>query len=172
MDILEEIKSKTSIDIDRMMKRLELELKTKKCMRTETDECIRTEKDECIEFEGADVQELMQYCIYDTMLIILDVTHLRRIDESLYSIWVAMAKDYWFLNKYDVLILSKEERQKREEMKVKSIAIGDTTTTFADTSSQVEINGIMYNTGTIDFSKNFLLEKYKKDLNRHRRLRW
>ena len=57
-------------------------------------------------------------------------------------------------------------------MKIKSIAVGDTTTTFADTQNQVEINGVTYSTGTINFDTDILVEKYKKDLYRHRKMRW
>ena len=49
---------------------------------------------------------------------------------------------------------------------------GDTTTTFADTSSQIEINGTTYNTGTVDFDEDILVEKYKKALYENRRMRW
>ena len=56
-------------------------------------------------------------------------------------------------------------------MKVKSIQEGDTTVDFADATS-VNINGIIYNTGTLEFSEDALVEKYKKDLYRHRKMRW
>lgn len=56
-------------------------------------------------------------------------------------------------------------------MKVKSIQEGDTTVDFADATS-VNINGIIYNTGTLEFSEDVLVEKYKKDLYRHRKMRW
>ena len=87
------------------------------------------------------------------------------------------AKDYWYLNKYDNQFVtsgssSESSSEESSNIKIKSIQAGDTTTTFADTSSQININGTTYNTGTIDFSEDILVEKYKKDLYRHRKMRW
>ena len=83
-----------------------------------------------------------------------------------------MTKDYWYLNGYDKLFASKAEEDSKSNVKVKSVQIGDTTTTFVDKTSQVEINGIIYNTGTVNYSEDGLIEKYKKDLYRHRKMRW
>lgn len=83
-----------------------------------------------------------------------------------------MTKDYWYLNGYDKLFASKSEEDSKSNVKVKSVQIGDTTTTFVDKTSQVEINGIVYNTGTVNYSEDGLIEKYKKDLYRHRKMRW
>ena len=78
------------------------------------------------------------------------------------------------LSLYDKLFnnTSEEEGNSKSNVKVKSLQIGDTTTTFADTTSQVEINGITYSTGTVEYSEDGLIEKYKKDLYRHRKMRW
>ena len=73
---------------------------------------------------------------------------------------------------YDKLFASKSEEDSKSNVKVKSVQIGDTTTTFVDKTSQVEINGIVYNTGTVNYSEDGLIEKYKKDLYRHRKMRW
>ena len=85
-----------------------------------------------------------------------------------------MTKDYWYLNKYDKLFVKNIDINSDENsnVKIKSIQIGDTTTTFADTSSQIEINGTTYNTGTVDFDEDILVEKYKKALYENRRMRW
>ena len=85
-----------------------------------------------------------------------------------------MVKDYWYLNKYDKLFIKDTDinSDANSNMKIKSVQIGDTTTTFADTSSQIDINGTTYNTGTVDFDEDILVEKYKKDLYRHRKMRW
>lgn len=148
---LENIKSKvTHIDIDELVTRLKMELKLNEI----ADETQR-----------ANAIILLEYALYDTLLIILDVTHLRKIDDSLYSIWIGMIKDYWYLNRYDKLINPTEE----EITNVSSIKEGDTQVNF---SNSININGITYSTGTIEFDKNILVEKYKKDLYRHRKLRW
>ena len=87
----------------------------------------------------------VEYSLLDTLVIILDTTHQSKIPDGLYT---------------------------KSNVKVKSVQIGDTTTTFVDKTSQVEINGIIYNTGTVNYSEDGLIEKYKKDLYRHRKMRW
>ena len=87
-----------------------------------------------------------------------------------------MTKDYWYLNKYDTLFQNdnseaQNENSNSNKKSIKSIQVGDTTTTFVDKSSQIEINGTTYNTGTINFDENILKEKYKSALYRHRRFR-
>ena len=121
-----------------------------------------------------EANEQLVYCIYDVLVIILDVTHQNIISEGLYTTWLNMVKDYWYLNKYDDQFVKSIDAEENEDknVKVKSIQVGDTTTTFADTTSQIEINGTTYNTGTIDFDNDILIEKYKKALYRHRKMRW
>lgn len=159
MDILEKIKNRTTIDMSMFIKRLSKEISI---------DTIEDEK------KKESAQEQLIYSIYDTMIIILDVTHQAKVIEALYTTWLRMTKDYWYLNKYDKQFVSNVEigSQENTNIKIKSIQTGDTTTTFADTSSQVDINGTTYNTGTIDFSDDILIEKYKKDLYRHRKMRW
>ena len=159
MTILEKIKSRTKIDIDVFISRLKKEFS----IDTISD---KNKKESAI--------EQLEYSIYDTMIIILDVTHQPKVPEGLYTTWLKMVKDYWYLNKYNEKFNSSSETSTEENsnIKIKSIQAGDTTTTFADTSSQININGVPYNTGTIDFSEDILLEKYKKDLYRHRKMRW
>lgn len=162
MTTLEKIKSKvTHIDVKELKKRLEIELKITRNKDTSSD--------------NADT--LLEYALYDTLLIILDVTHLKKIDENLYSIWINMIKDYWYLNKYDQLIKSLEESESSETdeddlLEVSSIKTGDTQVNFTSKSSSININGTKYSTGTVDFVKNILREKYKEDLYRHRKFRW
>ena len=159
MNILNEIKSRTEINMGLFVERLQNELKITNIQ----DEAKRN---------AAKVQLL--YSISDTMCIILDTTHLSSIPKSLYATWIRMTKDYWYLNKYDNQFVKNidDEKTEGENVKVKSIQVGDTTTTFADTTSQIEINGTPYNTGTIDFDNDILIEKYKKALYRHRKMRW
>jgi len=159
MTILEKIKNRTKIDMDLFIARLSKELS------------IDTISDKD---KKASAIEQLEYSIYDIMIIILDVTHQPKVPEGLYTTWLRMVKDYWYLNKYDSQFVSSSETSSDENnnIKIKSIQAGDTTTTFADTSSQVNINGITYNTGTINFSEDVLLEKKKKDLYRHRKMRW
>lgn len=152
MSILEKLKNRTKIDVDKLIERLKKELSTKD-------------------------NEQIEYSLYDTLVIILDVTHQPKVPEGLYTTWLRMTKDYWYLNGFDKIVSSEgtegeTEDKKTEQGQIKSIAIGDTTTTFVDQSSQVEINGIRYNTGTVEFSEDALIEKYKKDLYRHRKMRW
>lgn len=157
--MLEEIYNKTNIDMTAFIKRLEIELS------------ITGIKDE----EKKKMASAQLVCsIYDTMIIILEKTHQDKILNNLYTTWFRMTKDYWYLNKYDKLFVKNIDISSDENsnLKIKSIQIGDTTTTFADTSSQIEINGTTYNTGTVDFDEDILVEKYKKALYENRRMRW
>lgn len=157
--MLEEIYNKTNIDMTAFIKRLEIELS------------INGIKDE----EKKKMASAQLVCsIYDTMIIILGKTHQEKILNELYTTWLRMTKDYWYLNKYDKMFVSNVNTDNDEDsnIKVKSIQVGDTTTTFADKSSQIEINGTTYNTGSVDFDEDILIEKYKKDLYRHRKMRW
>ncbi len=157
--MLEEIYNKTNIDMTAFIKRLERELS------------INEIKDE----EKKKIANAQLVCsIYDTMIIILGKTHQDKILNDLYTTWLRMTKDYWYLNKYDKLFVKNIDINSDENsnVKIKSIQVGDTTTTFADTSSQIEINGTTYNTGTVDFDEDILVEKYKKALYENRRMRW
>lgn len=157
--MLEEIYNKTNIDMTAFIKRLEIELS------------INGIKDE----EKKKIASAQLVCsIYDTMIIILGKTHQEKILNELYTTWLRMTKDYWYLNKYDKLFVKNIDINSDENsnLKIKSIQVGDTTTTFADTSSQIEINGTTYNTGTVDFDEDILIEKYKKALYENRRMRW
>lgn len=157
--MLEEIYNKTNIDMIAFIKRLEIELS------------INGIKDE----EKKKIASAQLVCsIYDTMIIILGKTHQEKILNELYTTWLRMTKDYWYLNKYDKLFVKNIDINSDENsnLKIKSIQVGDTTTTFADTSSQIEINGTTYNTGTVDFDEDILVEKYKKALYENRRMRW
>ena len=155
MSVLEKIKKRTNnIDVESLKKRLIKELKLKE--------------------DNADTTAQVEYSLLDTLVIILDTIYQEKIPDGLYTTWLRMTKDYWYLNGYDKLFndTSEEEGNSKSNVKVKSLQIGDTTTTFADTNSQVEINGITYSTGTVEYSEDGLIEKYKKDLYRHRKMRW
>ena len=153
MSVLEKLKSKTNnIDVEQLQKRLIKELK--------------------LTADNKDAITQVEYSLLDTLVIILDTIHQSKIPDGLYTTWLRMTKDYWYLNGYDKLFASKSEEDSKSNVKVKSVQIGDTTTTFADTTSQVEINGITYSTGTVEYSEDGLIEKYKKDLYRHRKMRW
>lgn len=162
MNMLNKIKSKTEIDVIQFIERLERELSINKIKDSDTKKVA---------------SEQLVCAIYDTLIIILDTTHQDKVPEGLYTTWLNMTKDYWYLNKYDSLFQNNEssetegKNQNSNQKSIQSIQIGDTTTTFADKSSQIEINGTTYNTGTIDFSEDILVEKYKKALYRHRRFR-
>ena len=158
MNILNEIKSRTEINMGLFVERLQNELKITNIQ----DEAKRNA-----------AKEQLLYSISDTMCIILDTTHLSSIPKSLYATWIRMTKDYWYLNGYDNQFVKNIDvnSSSHMNMKVKSIQEGDTTVDFADATS-VNINAIIYNTGTLEFSEDALVEKYKKDLYRHRKMRW
>lgn len=158
MNILNEIKSRTEINMGLFVERLQNELKITNIQ----DEAKRNA-----------AKEQLLYSVSDTMCIILDTTHLSSIPKSLYATWIRMTKDYWYLNGYDNQFVKNIDVNSSSDMnmKVKSIQEGDTTVDFADATS-VNINGITYSTGTLEFSEDALVEKYKKDLYRHRKMRW
>lgn len=169
MTVLEQIKAKTNIDVENMIiNRLCRELKLPQ----------EEEKDEegntiALNYIKASVEQL-QYDIYNVLLIILDNTNLYKVPKEMYATVIDMTKDYWYLSQHNMLFLTEEEKAKleKEQIKVKSIQVGDTTTTFSDKQSQININGNTYNTGTINFDKNILEEKYKEVFYRHRQPRW
>lgn len=157
--MLEEIISKSCIDITTFMTRLKKELN------------IDTIKDDN---KKQTATEQLVCAIYDTLIIILDKTRQNKVPKGLYTTWLEMIKDYWYLNQYDkkYVLDSDSDDDGSANIKIKSIQEGDTTTTFADTSSQININGTTYNTGTIDYSDDILIEKYKNRLYKHRKMRW
>lgn len=154
MVVLNEIKNKTSIDINYMITRL------KRMLGTEQEE---------------DIQNAM----YEVMLIILDTINQSKIPNILYTTWLQMTTDYWFLNRYKE-IFGNQESEGGEESKttsnsnssVKTLQIGDTTVTFSEESGTIEINGVRYKVGTINFIDDAILEKYINRLYKHRKLRW
>lgn len=154
MSVLEEIKNRTNINVELLKKRLIRELNV-------------DEKEE-------KATEQVEYALYDTFILILDTIHQSKVPVGLYTTWLEMVRDYWYLNKYDKKYVSNIDTTENgsSNIRVKSIQVGDTTTTFADTSSQIDINGTTYNTGTVDFSEDMLIEKYKKRLYKHRKMRW
>ena len=149
MSELEILKNKLEddINIDNLIKRLEQELNIEK--------------------------ENLYQIVLDTIILILDYTNQEKIKFLQSTTLINMIKDYYYLKGYDKLNNKEDEESKdNSNIKVKSISIGDTSTTFIDTQSQININGITYNTGTIEFDKNILIEKYAEELNRYRKIRW
>ena len=152
MVVLNEIKNKTSIDVSYMITRL------KKMLGTEKDE---------------DIQNAM----YEVMLIILDTINQSRIPNILYTTWLQMTTDYWFLNRYNEIFRNHEgggesQTTSNSNSSVKTLQIGDTTVTFSEESGTIEINGVKYKVGTINFIDDAILEKYKVRLYKHRKMRW
>lgn len=152
MVVLDEIKNKTSIDVDYMITRL------KKMLGSENEDDI-------------------QNAVYEIMLIILDTINQSRIPNILYTTWLQMTVDYWFLNRYNEIFKNKEtegENQTTSNSKtnVKTLQIGDTTVTFSEESGTIEINGVRYKVGSINFIDDAIIEKYKKRLYKHRKMRW
>ena len=159
MNILDKIKGRTNIDVDIFVERLKKDFNIDKIENEEKREIANDE---------------MLNSIYEVLILILDTIHQDKVPVGLYTTWLEMVRDYWYLNKYDKKYVSNidAEESKNSNIKVKSIQVGDTTTTFADTSSQIDINGTTYNTGTVDFDEDILVEKYKKALYENRRMRW
>lgn len=154
MSILEKLNNKSvNIEIEELIQRLILELGLN---------------------DNEDSKKLLYNALYHTLIIILDITHLKKVTEALYPTWVDMTKDYWALNGYTNILnkKSQQESSNTKKRKVKSIAVGDTTTTFVDDSNNIEINGIIYKTGTINFDKNILIDKYSEALYRNRRFNY
>ena len=149
MSELEILKSKLEYDIniDNLIKRLEKELNIEK--------------------------ENLYQIVLDIVILILDYTNQEKIKFLQSTTLINMIRDYYYLKGYDKLNnRENEDKKDNSNMKIKSISVGDTTTTFVDTQSQININGITYNTGTIEFDKNILIEKYVEELNRYRKIRW
>ena len=159
MSILDKIKGRTNIDVDIFVERLKKDFNIDKIENEEKKEIAN--------------EEILN-SIYEVLILILDTINQNKIPVGLYTTWLEMVKDYWYLNKYDKKYVSNidTDESKNSNIRVKSIQVGDTTTTFADTSSQIDINGTTYNTGTVDFDEDMLIEKYKKRLYKHRKMRW
>lgn len=108
MGLLEEIKSKTSINIERFLERLKEDLKEEN-------------------------EEKILDSIYEVFIMILDIIKQAKIPEKLYTTSLNMTKDYWCLNKYGKLYKDTFD----ESGNIKSISIGDTKTEFV-TKTQIE----------------------------------
>ena len=150
MSILEKIKNKTNRDVEYMITRL------KKLLGNENEENI-------------------QNAVYEIMLVILDTINQSKIPSILYTTWLQMTVDYWFLSRYNEIFKNKEsegENQQTSNSNVKTLQIGDTSITFSDDSGTIEINGVKYKVGTIEFTEDAIVEKYKKRLYKHRKMRW
>lgn len=150
MSILEKIKSRTNIDVEYMITRL------KKLLGNENEEDI-------------------QNAVYEIMLVILDTINQSKIPSILYTTWLQMTVDYWFLSRYNEIFKNKEsegENQQTSNSNVKTLQIGDTSITFSDDSGTIEINGVKYKVGTIEFTEDAIVEKYKKRLYKHRKMGW
>lgn len=152
MTILERMKSQSRINVDEVIERLTKEFKV-------TSD------------EG---KEQVNFALYSTLQLILNTTNRDYLIEDMYSLWVDMTKDYWYLNGYDKQYnsnnTSTEEQSSNADVKIKSIKRGDTETTFVETKNQTTINGVTYQTGTINFDEDTLTKKYIKRLYKFRKL--
>jgi hypothetical protein len=152
MTILERIKSQSRINVDEVIERLTKEFKV-------------------TSNEG---KEQVNFALYSTLQLILNTTNRDYLIEDMYSLWVDMTKDYWYLNGYDKQYnsnnTSTEEQSSNADVKIKSIKRGDTETTFVETKNQTTINGVTYQTGTINFDEDTLTKKYIKRLYKFRKL--
>lgn len=122
-----------------------------------------------------DTLEKLHYSLYATLQLILNKTNRNYIIEDMFTLWVDMTKDYWFLNGYDKTYNSSEDeeqtdKQDDEGLKVKRIERGDTNIEFRDSNNETTINGVTYKTGTIEYNDDLLLNKYLKRLYKFRLL--
>ena len=152
MAILDKIKKQSRINVNEVIDILKSELKV-------TDDTI----------------EKLHYSLFATLQLILNKTNRIYIIEDMFTLWVDMTKDYWFLNRYDkVHNSSKDEEQAEQQddegLKVKSIERGDTKIDFRDSNNETTINGVTYKTGTIEYEDDILLNKYMKRLYKFRLL--
>ena len=152
MAILDKIKKQSRINVNEVIDILKGELKV-------TDDTI----------------EKLHYSLFATLQLILNKTNRIYIIEDMFTLWVDMTKDYWFLNRYDkVHNSSKDEEQAEQQddegLKVKSIERGDTKIDFRDSNNETTINGVTYKTGTIEYDDDMLLNKYMKRLYKFRLL--
>ncbi len=153
MAILEKIKRQSRIDADEVKKILTEEFSMNDSGKTQLD-----------------------FALYSTLQLILNTTNREYLIEDMFSIWVNMTKDYWCLNGYDKKYNSSnntnvEEQNENSKLQIKSIKRGDTETTFMDNSNSININGVQYQTGTIEYDEDILLNKYKRQLYKFRLLK-
>lgn len=152
MAILDKIKGQSRINVNEVIDILKNELKV-------TDDTI----------------EKLHYSLYATLQLILNKTNRSYIIEDMFTLWVDMTKDYWFLNGYNKTCNSSEDeeqidKQDDEGLKVKIIERGDTNIEFRDSNNETTINGVTYKTGTIEYDDDLLLNKYLKRLYKFRLL--
>ena len=152
MAILEKIKRQSRINVDEVKNILLQEFSINEAGKTNLD-----------------------FALYSTLQLILNTTNREYLIEDMFSIWVNMTKDYWCLNGYDKKYNSSnntdiEEQNENLKLQIKSIKRGDTETTFMDNSNSININGVQYQTGTIEYDEDVLLDKYKRQLYKFRLL--
>lgn len=156
MSIIEKIKQKSRINIDDVVERLRREFNI-------------TDKEE--------INTRLYDALYETLQLILNTTNRDYIIEDMYSIWVDMTIDYWYLNGFDKKIsklsvdTEQETKSNNANVKIKSIKRGDTETSFSENNNETTINGVTYKTGTIEYDEDLLLNKYLKRLYKFRLLK-
>ena len=106
MSIIEKIKRKSRINIDDVVERLRREFNI-------------TDKEE--------INTRLYDALYETLQLILNTTNRDYIIEDMYSIWVDMTIDYWYLNGFDKKIsklsVDTEQETKSNNANVKIISI-------------------------------------------------
>ena len=124
----------------------------------EDEPIIRSELDKTLREAGYETTLVDDFRnVYDSLL--KETTDLILLDVNLpYMDGFELCKK--IKNHKNVPVIFLTSRSATED-ELKSIQVGDTTTTFTDKSSQIDINGTTYNTGTINFDENILKEKYK-----------
>lgn len=155
MAIIDKIKQQSRINIDEVTERLIREFKIE---------------------DNEESKILLYDAMYGTLQIILNKTNRDYIIEDMYSLWIDMTIDYWYLNGFDKKYFKPIETDETKQndntnIKIKSIKRGDTETSFVENNNETTINGRVYKTGTINYDEDLLLNKYLKRLYGFRLLR-
>ena len=116
-------------------------------------------------------EEIVCDILYSVVGKVINYIHQRKIPSELETTLIDMTIDYYYFNGLDKLYHS-ESKQDDAKRNVKSIERGNEKIEFKDNSNVTTINGVTYSTGTINPDDDLLISKYRKALNRHRKMRW
>ena len=111
MNILDKIKGRTNIDVDIFVERLKKDFNIDKIENEEKKEIANDE---------------MLNSIYEVLILILDKIHQSKVPVGLYTTWLQMVRDYWYLNKYDKKYVWREKAmsiKKEEQLKITELLL-------------------------------------------------
>ncbi|MBQ8299883.1 MAG: hypothetical protein IJX99_08565 [Clostridia bacterium] len=129
-----------------------------------------------LENELSDSPDNIGNVVYDTINIILEYTHRKKVPKEMENIVYRMTRDYYFINKYNSYKKSNGSNSGTENEEitgdVKKVKRGNVEIEFEENKNITKINGTNYNTGTINPDEDIILKKYASILNNFRLLRW